>query len=148
MLSREASAKPPSGNFFSRLYDRIENFVLYQSTFFRLHLFAFVFTPLISSAIFWGCNGRFKISYLDSLFLCYSAMTVTGLSTVNLSSMTAWQQIILYLLMMMVRTLPTALWIIHSVSVCFQGDITMVSWIMVLVRKCVTASLEPRRFTN
>ncbi|KAJ3903257.1 potassium transporter [Lentinula edodes] len=116
MLSREASAKPPSGNFFSRLYDRIENFVLYQSTFFRLHLFAFVFIPLISSAIFWGCNGRFKISYLDSLFLCYSAMTVTGLSTVNLSSMTAWQQIILYLLMMM-------------------GDITMVSWIMVLVRK-------------
>ncbi|KAJ3811574.1 potassium transporter [Lentinula aff. lateritia] len=117
MLSREASAKPPSGNFLSRLYDRIENFVLYQSTFFRLHLFAFVFIPLISSAIFWGCNGRFKISYLDSLFLCYSAMTVTGLSTVNLSSMTAWQQIILYLLMMM-------------------GDITMVSWIMVLVRKC------------
>ncbi|KAJ3859022.1 cation transport protein-domain-containing protein [Lentinula novae-zelandiae] len=105
MLSREASAKPPSGNFLSRLYDRIENFVLYQSTFFRLHLFAFVFIPLISSAIFWGCNGRFKISYLDSLFLCYSAMTVTGLSTVNLSSMTVWQQIILYLLMMMVRTL-------------------------------------------
>ncbi|KAJ4480978.1 potassium transporter [Lentinula aciculospora] len=116
MLSREAAAKPPSGNLFSRLYDRIENFILYQSTFFRLHLFAFIFIPLISSAIFWGCNGRFGISYLDSLFLCYSAMNVTGLSTVNLSSLTVWQQIILYLLMMM-------------------GDITMVSWIMVLVRK-------------
>ncbi|KAJ3743179.1 potassium transporter [Lentinula detonsa] len=116
MPPKEAEAKPPSGNFLSRLYDRIENFILYQSTFFRLHLFAFVFIPLISSIIFWGCNGRFAISYLDSLFLCYSAMTVTGLSTVNLSSLTAWQQVILYLLMM-------------------TGDITMVSWIMVLVRK-------------
>ncbi|KAJ3727343.1 potassium transporter [Lentinula guzmanii] len=115
MPPKEAEAKPPSGNFLSRLYDRIENFILYQSTFFRLHLFAFVFIPLISSIIFWGCNGRFTISYLDSLFLCYSAMTVTGLSTVNLSSLTVWQQVILYLLMM-------------------TGDITMVSWIMVLVR--------------
>ncbi|KAJ3775814.1 potassium transporter [Lentinula raphanica] len=43
-------------------------------------------------------------------------MTETGLSTVNLSTLTAWQQVILYLLMMM-------------------GDITMVAWIMVLVRK-------------
>ncbi|KAJ3727873.1 cation transport protein-domain-containing protein [Lentinula raphanica] len=116
MQPLKAEPKPPSGNFFSRLYDRIENFILYQSSFFRLHLFAFVFIPLISSAIFWGCNGRFSISYLDSLFLCYSAMTVTGLSTVNLSTLTAWQQVILYLLMML-------------------GDITMVSWIMVLVRK-------------
>ncbi|KIK57497.1 hypothetical protein GYMLUDRAFT_98602 [Collybiopsis luxurians FD-317 M1] len=116
MPPRTAEAKVPSGNLFSRFYDRLENFILYESTFFRLHLFAFVFIPLIASAVFWACNGRFTISYLDSLFLCYSAMTVTGLSTVNLSSCTVWQQVILYLLMML-------------------GDITMVSWIMVLVRK-------------
>ncbi|KAK0462994.1 potassium transporter [Desarmillaria tabescens] len=85
-------------------------------TFYRIHLAAFVFVPLISSGIFYACNGRFRISYLDSLFLCYSAMTVTGLSTVNLSTLTVWQQVMLYLLMMV-------------------GDITTVSWIMVLVRK-------------
>ncbi|SJK96839.1 uncharacterized protein ARMOST_00085 [Armillaria ostoyae] len=39
-------------------------------------------------------------------------MTLTGLSTVNLSTLTMWQQVMLYLLMMM-------------------GDITTVSWIMV-----------------
>ncbi|KAK0236675.1 potassium transporter [Armillaria nabsnona] len=87
-----------------------------ELTFYRIHLVAFVFIPLVSSGIFYGCNGRFHISFLDSLFLCYSAMTVTGLSTVNLSTLTAWQQVMLFLLMMV-------------------GDITTVSWIMVLVRK-------------
>ncbi|KAK0201093.1 potassium transporter [Desarmillaria ectypa] len=87
-----------------------------ELTFYRIHLAAFIFIPLISSGILYACNGRFHISYLDSLFLCYSAMTVTGLSTVNLSTATVWQQVMLYLLMMV-------------------GDITTVSWIMVLVRK-------------
>jgi hypothetical protein len=78
------------------------DFVKKEATFFRVHLFAFTFIPLIFSGIFYGCNGRFHISFLDTLFLCYSAMTVTGLSTVNLSTTTACQQIILYLLMMLV----------------------------------------------
>ncbi|KAJ8090446.1 hypothetical protein PM082_019044 [Marasmius tenuissimus] len=98
---------------------RLEKFTEYlkkEATFFRVHLLAFTFIPLIVSGIFYGCNGRFPVGYLDSLFLCYSAMTVTGLSTVNLSTLTAWQQVILYLLMII-------------------GDITIVSWIMVLVRK-------------
>ncbi|KAK7441785.1 hypothetical protein VKT23_016447 [Stygiomarasmius scandens] len=100
----------------ARSFHQLKDYILFESTFFRLHLTAFTFIPLIASAIFWGSNGQFKISYLDSLFLCYSAMTVTGLSTVNLSTLTAWQQVILYLLMMI-------------------GDITTVSWVMVLVRK-------------
>lgn len=78
------------------------DYVLEESTFFRVHLFAFTFVPLVSSGIFYACNGQFRISYLDSLFLCYSAMTVTGLATVNLSTLTAWQQVITYLLMLVV----------------------------------------------
>ncbi|TFK37547.1 potassium transporter [Crucibulum laeve] len=92
------------------------NFILEECTFFRIHLTAFTFIPLICSGIFFACNGRFHISYVDSLFLCYSAMTVTGLSTINLSTITVWQQVMLYILMML-------------------GDITTVSWLMVLVRK-------------
>ncbi|KAK0439454.1 potassium transporter [Desarmillaria tabescens] len=87
-----------------------------ELTFYRIHMVAFVFIPLIFSGIFYACNGRFHISYLDSLFLCYSAMTLTGLSTVNLSTLTVSQQVVLYLLMMV-------------------GDMSTVSWIMVLVRK-------------
>ncbi|PBK92420.1 TrkH-domain-containing protein [Armillaria gallica] len=104
----------------TKLKEKLKNFVAsigsIELTFYRIHLVAFVFIPLVSSGIFYGCNGRFHISFLDSLFLCYSAMTVTGLSTVNLSTLTAWQQVMLFLLMMI-------------------GDITTVSWIMVLVRK-------------
>ncbi|KAJ7147212.1 potassium transporter [Mycena filopes] len=48
--------------------------------------------------------------------MCYSAVNAAGLSTINLSTITPWQQVILYVLMLV-------------------GDITIVSWIMVLVRK-------------
>lgn len=37
-------------------------------------------------------------AFIDALFLCYSALTVTGLSTVNLSTCTVFQQVILYVL--------------------------------------------------
>ncbi|KAG2005785.1 potassium transporter [Coprinopsis cinerea AmutBmut pab1-1] len=102
------SSEPPPETLLDRL--------LVHVNFYRIHLTAFTFIPLITSGVFYASNGRFRISYLDSLFLCYSAMTVTGLSTVNLSTLTPWQQVILYLLMII-------------------GDITMVSWVMVLIRK-------------
>lgn len=57
------------------------------------------FTPLIFSAIFFASNGRYKISYIDALFNCVSAMTVCGLATVDLSELTGWQQTILFIQM-------------------------------------------------
>ncbi|KIM41983.1 hypothetical protein M413DRAFT_445173 [Hebeloma cylindrosporum] len=97
-------------------FSRIIDFITEEVTFFRIHIAAFTFIPLIFSCIFYASNGRFHVSFLDSMFLCYSAMTVTGLSTVNLSTITPWQQAILYTLMTI-------------------GDFTVVSWIMVLIRK-------------
>lgn len=35
---------------------------------------------------------------MDSLFICVSAVTGTGLATVDLSSLTAWQQAIIVIL--------------------------------------------------
>lgn len=97
-------------------WEKTKAFIKKEATFFRIHIAAFVFIPLLASIVFYFCNGRFRVSYLDSLFLCYSAMTVTGLSTVNLSTLTVFQQVLMYLLMII-------------------GDITFISWIMVLVRK-------------
>ncbi|KAF8968787.1 cation transport protein-domain-containing protein [Flammula alnicola] len=74
---------------------RLVDFIVDHSTFFRIHLAAFTFIPLIFSGIFFASNGRFHVSFVDSMFLCYSAMTVTGLSTVDLSTITVWQQVIL-----------------------------------------------------
>lgn len=84
--------------------------------FYRIHLTFFTFHPLIWSAIFWGANGEFPVSYVDALFLCFSAQTVTGLSTVNLSTVTGFQQFILFWLMV-------------------TGNYTAVSWVMVMVRR-------------
>ena len=57
------------------------------------------FTPLIFSVIFYLSNGRNKISYVDSLFNCISAMAVCGLATVDLSSLTPFQQFLLFVQM-------------------------------------------------
>lgn len=85
-------------------FSRIVHFITEETTFFRIHIAAFTLIPLIFSCIFYASNGRFHVSFLNSMFLCYSAMTVTGLSTVNLSTITAWQQAILYILMTIVSS--------------------------------------------
>ncbi|KAF8301443.1 TrkH-domain-containing protein [Clavulina sp. PMI_390] len=91
-------------------------FIYREGNFYRIHLFFFTVVPLIASGIFYGANGKYPVAYVDALFLTYSSMTVTGLSTVNLSTTTPFQQSILLVLML-----------------C--GDITMVSLIVVLARK-------------
>ncbi|KAF7302800.1 Potassium transporter [Mycena kentingensis (nom. inval.)] len=98
------------------LYERAADLIWEHGTFYRIHVAAFTLIPLVAAGVFYACNGRFHVSFIDSLFICYSAMTVTGLSTVNLSTTTAFQQSLLYFLMLI-------------------GDFTVVSWIMVLVRK-------------
>ena len=55
------------------------------------------FMPLVLSVVLYACNGRFKISYIDSLLLCVGAMTMGGLAPVDVSSLTPWQQIILFI---------------------------------------------------
>ncbi|CAE6540859.1 unnamed protein product [Rhizoctonia solani] len=84
--------------------------------FYRVHLLSFTFIPVLSAAIFYASNGRTKISYLDSLFMCTSAMTTSGLNTINLSTTTVWQQVILTFLM-------------------FIGNTTSISLIVLFVRR-------------
>lgn len=96
--------------------------------FFRIHLLVFTFIPIIAACIFYAANGsasgnansgltgRQKVTFIDSLFLCFSAMTTTGLCTVNLSALHPFQQVILFFLFIV-------------------GDYSFVSLIMVLVRK-------------
>ncbi|KAI0358915.1 TrkH-domain-containing protein [Trametes cingulata] len=102
-------------DILSDAYDRIRQWIEEEANFFRLHLIYFTLTPLVAAGIFYAVNGEFHIPFIDALFLCYSALTVTGLSTVNLSTLTVFQQVILVLLMAM-------------------GDVTIVAWVMVLVR--------------
>ncbi|GAA5916529.1 uncharacterized protein JCM6883_005449, partial [Sporobolomyces salmoneus] len=94
-------------------------FVSQHLNFYRIHLLAFTFVPLVASGIFYASNGpspQNSIAYIDCLFLCYSAMTVCGLTTVLFANITVWQQVILFLLMT-------------------SGSISFVSIIVVLVRR-------------
>ncbi|KAB5566994.1 cation transport protein-domain-containing protein [Coniochaeta sp. 2T2.1] len=80
--------------------------VLPPLNFITLHYAYFTVVPLIASVIFWGSSHPARsISYVDSLFLVVSAMTEAGLNTVNLSTMTTWQQVILFLLIMFGSTI-------------------------------------------
>lgn len=56
----------------------------------------FIAMPLIASGVFYASNGENHIAYIDALFMCVSASTVTGLNSVLLASLTTWQQVILF----------------------------------------------------
>ena len=54
--------------------------------------------PIIGAAIMTASNGRFPVAYIDALFVCVSAVTGTGLATIELSALTVWQQGIIVIL--------------------------------------------------
>lgn len=52
----------------------------------RLHYAYFILTPAIGSAIFYTASMQIHdLHYVDALFMCFSAMTGTGLNVVRLS---------------------------------------------------------------
>lgn len=84
--------------------EEVEAFKRIQShlpplNFITVHYAYIIVTCMVSSLIFWvSSNPARSISYTDSLFLVVSAMTESGLNTVNLSQMTTFQQFILWFL--------------------------------------------------
>lgn len=83
----------------------------------------------MAASIFWASNGEFKIRFVDALFVCVSAATGTGLSPVDLSSTTPWQQAIITLL-----------------EIC--GNLVFVSWVVVYFRRSVPSpSIECKWLT-
>ncbi|OCB85102.1 TrkH-domain-containing protein [Sanghuangporus baumii] len=80
-------------------------------------LLSSTFTPLIFSGIFYAANGSTThVSYIDALFICFSAGTGCGLAPVDLSGLTGFQQAILF---------------VQSTI----GNPVAVSWVMVYIRK-------------
>jgi hypothetical protein len=108
--------------------------------FFRIFLLTFVFFPLIMSVIFWAVNTEYQVAYVDALYLCYSSFTSTGmlhgillwfvlvfltnlgLSPIDLSHTTTFQQVLLF-----VQT--------------FLGCPILISWVVVMIRKYVYPTL-------
>ncbi|KAL8761102.1 MAG: hypothetical protein Q9184_002753 [Pyrenodesmia sp. 2 TL-2023] len=80
------------------------------ANFITLHYAYFIGVSLLASVIFWGSSTSTKhVSYTDSLFLVVSAMTMTGLNTVNLSEINTFQQIILFFLLLLGSTITVSI---------------------------------------
>lgn len=80
-------------------------------TFISIHYAYFIVFAMIGSVIFWkSSSDQRPVSYVDSLFLMVSAMTLAGLNTVNLSELTTWQQFLLFLYIMLGSTIWVSIW--------------------------------------
>jgi potassium uptake Trk family protein len=70
--------------------------------FITLHYAYFIGVTIVGTLIFWGASHPAKsIGWWDSMFMVMSAMTATGLNSVNVSQLTVFQQVELVVLMMM-----------------------------------------------
>ncbi|KAI0008671.1 TrkH-domain-containing protein [Xylariaceae sp. FL0662B] len=68
--------------------------------FITLHYTYFIGTTIVATLIFWGASApAFSISWWDSMFMVMSALTASGLNTVNVSQLTTFQQVELCVLM-------------------------------------------------
>lgn len=112
-------------DYARKLITRLSDRGYLQLNFYRLHLGYFVLTLILSSVIVYGSGvnrnsddeeAKFRLRYIDALFLCTSAMTNTGLNTVSLGSVTAFQQAVLAILILL-------------------GNVTIVSTATVYVRR-------------
>jgi hypothetical protein len=73
-----------------------------ELNFITLHYMYFIFTCLISAAIFWGVSTPARsIGFTDCLYFTVSAMSEAGLNTINLSQLNTFQQFMLFALIMM-----------------------------------------------
>lgn len=81
------------------------------ANFITIHYIYFVATCLLASIIFYGSStSTFRVSYVDSLFLVISAMTESGLNTVNLSQINTGQQFLLWVLMVVGSSIWVSVW--------------------------------------
>ncbi|KAM0720626.1 hypothetical protein Q7P37_004763 [Cladosporium fusiforme] len=69
--------------------------------FITIHYAYFIVTCLIAAVIFWGSSTPANsVRFVDALFVVVSAMTLSGLSTINLSTINTFQQVLVFLLIM------------------------------------------------
>lgn len=95
----------------------VQRFCHVYLNYFRLHLLYFFVMGMFWSAMLYASNPKdHYVPYIDCLYLAFSAITMTGLTSYPISQLTVWQQVILFFLM-------------------FGGNLVIVSTTTVLVRR-------------
>jgi len=62
----------------------------------------------------YGINTEYHIPYIDCLFLCVTSMTVNGLATVDLSTLSTMQQVIMFWQMLIGSLVGRSVPVVHS----------------------------------
>jgi Trk-type K+ transport system membrane component len=89
--------------------------------FITLHYIYFISTCLLASLIFWGASTPARsVSYIDSLFITVSAMTLAGLNTVNLSTLNTFQQFELFFLIIIGSAIFVSAFVVHIRKRAFE----------------------------
>ncbi|KAH6950465.1 hypothetical protein HG530_012966 [Fusarium avenaceum] len=89
--------------------------------FITIHYAYFIFGSLFFSVIFWGSSEPSRsIPYIDCLFLVVSSFCDVGLNTVNLSEITTWQQVLLYILFIIGSALWVSFWTVMARKHAFE----------------------------
>lgn len=82
--------------------------------FITLHYLYFIVTCLALALIFWGSSTPFRsITFTDSLFMTVSGMTGAGLNTNNLSQLNTFQQVLLFVLILIGSPVFVSAIIVH-----------------------------------
>ncbi|GAB7341959.1 hypothetical protein MBLNU457_g0259t1 [Dothideomycetes sp. NU457] len=95
--------------------------------FITLHYAYFIGTSLVTAIIFWGSSTPARsVSFTDSLYLTISAMTLAGLNPVNLSTLNTFQQIILFVLIMLGSAIFVSAFVVHVRRKAFEKKFDIV----------------------
>ena len=95
--------------------------------FITLHYTYFVVTCMVASVIFWGASTpAHSVRYIDALFLVVSAMTLSGLGSINLSTINTFQQILLFVLIMMGSAIFVSAFVVHLRKRAFEKKFRIV----------------------
>ncbi|KAJ6104266.1 hypothetical protein N7523_010586 [Penicillium sp. IBT 18751x] len=73
----------------------------------RIHYAYFILVPTFASVIFYTASTQIhELHYVDALFMCFSAMTGTGLNVMDLSILNSLQQGTLFTLLIIGHSIP------------------------------------------
>ncbi|EKV18900.1 Potassium transporter, putative [Penicillium digitatum PHI26] len=102
--------------------------VLPPLNFLTLHYLYFIATCMIASIIFYLTSTPWRsVAYVDSIFLCVSAMTGAGLNTVDLSTLNSFQQAVLFILLILGHAILISLTVLLVRKRAFEAKFKGVS---------------------
>ncbi|KAI9370996.1 cation transport protein-domain-containing protein [Aspergillus egyptiacus] len=115
--------------------------------FLTLHYAYFIIVSLISSLIFWGVSTPSRsVAYIDALFMCVSAITGAGLNTVEASTLSTFQQVIMFVLLLLGHAILISITVLHVRKRAFRRKFDGIS--NVLAQRSAQSVLTPQVHFN